>query len=225
MRIRRSAKPTRNDGKPSGSAGRAQYRRGSGRKRAWELQTLGAPLPGALENNARSTAGRISVRFKLQTDYALRAIMFMSAKQGGNSTTDEIAAYFQISSAHLGRVIRRLQNLGLVKAVRGRKGGVRMARDPKNLTVAEVIQTLESNPTPLLRECNATAEQDGCRLEAVLRRGHGLFLNYMGQVNFGDLTKEGMPPASVYAHNNQLVDGDEVAFPDPVMPRLQPAQV
>lgn len=149
--------------------------------------------------------------------------MFMSAKSGGNSTTDEIAAYFQISSAHLGRVIRRLQNLGLVKAVRGRKGGVRMARDPFTLTVAEVITTLESNPTPLLRECNASVEQEGCRLEAVLRRGHGLFLNYMTQVNFGELTKEGMPPASVYAHNRQEVEGDEVALPDPVMPQLQPS--
>lgn len=149
--------------------------------------------------------------------------MFMSAKNGGNSTTDEIAAYFQISSAHLGRVIRRLQTLGLVKAVRGRKGGVRMARDPQLLTVAEVISILESNPTPLLRECNASTEQDGCRLEAVLRRGHGLFLNYMGQVNFGDLTKDGIPPASVYVHRRQEVEGDEVALPDPVMPRLQPA--
>jgi len=160
--------------------------------------------------------GEIHVRFKLQTDYALRAILFMSAKQGGNSTTDEIAEYFQISSAHLGRVIRRLQGLGLVKAVRGRKGGVRMARDPQSLTVTEVIQILESNPTPLLRECNAESEQDGCRLEAVLRRGHGMFLNYLSQVTFAELTKEGMPPASVYAHRRAEVEADGVALPDPV---------
>ena len=67
------------------------------------------------------------MRFKLQTDYGLRAMVYMAAKQA-NCTTDEIASYYDISSAHLGRVIRRLQSHGFVKAIRGRRGGVRLDR-------------------------------------------------------------------------------------------------
>ncbi len=138
------------------------------------------------------------MRFKLQTDYALQALMFMAARQGGNCTTDEIAAYFQISSAHLGRVIRRLQNYGYVKAIRGRRGGVRLAREAQSLTLQEVIERCEEGAEPLddmVRAGDASPEQD-FRLRAVVRRAHGMFLNYLSKVSFADLAVDGLPAST-----------------------------
>lgn len=137
------------------------------------------------------------MRFRLQTDYALRALMYMSAKQGSNCTTDEIAAYYEISSAHLGRVIRRLQGYGYVKAIRGRKGGVRLARDPKAFTVGEVVETLEQGAEPLDQAKGPawSAPEGGDRLQAAMRRAHGMFSNYLSNLNFADLAVDGLPPA------------------------------
>ena len=135
------------------------------------------------------------MRFKLQTDYALRAMVYMAAKQGGNCTTDEIASYFDISSAHLGRVIRRLQNHGFVKAIRGRRGGVRLDREPESITLGEVVETLEEGAQPLDPPTGEPTNgiDENLRLKAVLRRAHGLFLNYLNKVTMAELAAEGLP--------------------------------
>lgn len=135
------------------------------------------------------------MRFKLQTDYALRAMVYMAAKQG-NCTTDEIASYYDISSAHLGRVIRRLQNHGYVKAIRGRRGGVRLDRDPETVTLGEVVETLEEGAQPLDPPHGESTNgiDENLRLKAVLRRAHGLFVNYLNKVTMAELAAEGLPP-------------------------------
>ncbi len=137
------------------------------------------------------------LRFKLQTEYALRAMLYMAAKQGENCTTEEIAGYFRISAAHLGRVIRRLQSHGYVKAIRGRKGGVRLDREPGLVTLGEVVDVLESESTG---DGEGSQMHDPERLEAVLRRAEGLFLNYLKQVDFGELGAEGLP-----SHDREIV--------------------
>jgi Rrf2 family transcriptional regulator, nitric oxide-sensitive transcriptional repressor len=136
------------------------------------------------------------VKFRLQTDYALRALTYLAAK-GHPATTDEIAAHYAISSAHLGRVIRRLQAMGYMKAVRGRKGGVRLAREPQTLTLGEVVCSLEDNGQ--LMDGLHPGESAGAymgRLAAVLRRAAGTFTAYLARVTFSELAADGLGPAS-----------------------------
>jgi Rrf2 family nitric oxide-sensitive transcriptional repressor len=133
-----------------------------------------------------------TVRFRLQTDYALRALTYLAAK-GQPATTDEIAAHHAISSAHLGRVIRRLQAMGYMKAVRGRKGGVRLARDPATLTLGEVVCSLEDNGQ--LMDGLHPGEPAGAfagRLGAVLRRATATFTAYLSRVTFAELGSDGL---------------------------------
>jgi Rrf2 family nitric oxide-sensitive transcriptional repressor len=136
------------------------------------------------------------VKFRLQTDYALRALTYLAAK-GQAATTDEIAAHYAISSAHLGRVIRRLQAMGFMKAVRGRKGGVRLARDPQTLTLGEVVCSLEDNGQ--LMDGLNPGQAAGAfmeRLAAVLRRAAGTFTAYLARVTFTELAADGLGPAA-----------------------------
>jgi len=123
-------------------------------------------------------------------------MVYMAAKQGSNCTTDEIAAYFEISSAHLGRVIRRLQNHGYVKAIRGRRGGVHLDREPDTITLGEVVETLEEGAQPLDPPSGEPTNgvDENLRLKAVLRRAHGLFFNYLNKVTMAELAAEGLPP-------------------------------
>lgn len=134
------------------------------------------------------------MRFKLQTDYALRALVYLAAKDG-NCTTDEIAEYYEISSAHLGRVIRRLQKYGYVKAIRGRRGGVRLDREASAIVLGDVVNTLEEHAQPLDPPTGeeATVVDEASRLKAVLRRGHGLFIEYLENVTLADLAEDGLP--------------------------------
>ena len=133
------------------------------------------------------------MRFKLQTDYALKALLYLTTHQGKNCTTEEIANLYQISAAHLGRVIRRLQGYGYVKAIRGRRGGVRLNCDPAGLTLGQVVETLEEggNLLELPSEGGEGAWTQAQRMKAVLRRGQGLFLNYLFQVTLAEMCEMG----------------------------------
>ena len=132
------------------------------------------------------------MRFRLQTDYALKAILFLAARNGANSTTEEIAAFYGISAAHLGRVIRKLQKQGFVKAIRGRRGGVLLDRDPTELTLGEVVNWCEEGGSlaPAAETETPPATAHTARTRAVLRRGQGLFLNYLRKVTFTELVGE-----------------------------------
>lgn len=136
------------------------------------------------------------MKFRLQTDYALRALTYLAGK-GQPATTDEIANHHAISSAHLGRVIRRLQAMGYMKAVRGRKGGVRLNRDPQTLTLGEVVSSLEDNGQLMdgLHPGEASGAFAG-RLAAVLRRANATFTAYLARVTFAELGADGIGTAS-----------------------------
>ena len=149
--------------------------------------------------------GGYNVKFRLHTDYALRAMTYLAGK-GTPASTDEIAIHFGISSAHLGRVIRKLQNMGFMKAVRGRKGGVRLAKDPTVLTLGEVVSALEDNGT--LMDGLKPSETSGAynlRLGAVLRRSSGLFIAYLTRTTFADLMNEPLTTEEVTSMDRPLV--------------------
>jgi Rrf2 family nitric oxide-sensitive transcriptional repressor len=63
------------------------------------------------------------MRLALWTDYALRTLTFVGAKGGRLATIAEIAASFDISKAHLMKVVNRLGQQGYLDTVRGKGGG------------------------------------------------------------------------------------------------------
>ena len=63
------------------------------------------------------------MRLEKQTDYSLRVLMFLAAKRDRLSTIAEIAGRFEISQAHLMKVVYLLGKAGFIETVRGRSGG------------------------------------------------------------------------------------------------------
>lgn len=77
------------------------------------------------------------------TDNALRCLIYLAAAPTETATVRQISTGMRISPDHLLKVIRRLVQLRLVRTIRGRHGGVQLARRPGSITVSEVIQATE----------------------------------------------------------------------------------
>jgi Rrf2 family nitric oxide-sensitive transcriptional repressor len=75
------------------------------------------------------------MRLTLWTDYALRTLIFVGAKGERLATIAEIAESFDISKAHLMKVVNRLGQQGYLDTVRGKGGGIRLARSPVEIRV------------------------------------------------------------------------------------------
>ncbi|PKR79085.1 transcriptional regulator [Halalkalibacillus sediminis] len=60
-----------------------------------------------------------------------------------------IAQNYELSEHYLEQLIAPLRNAGLVKSVRGAKGGYLLTKDPKMITAADIIRTLEGPIRPV----------------------------------------------------------------------------
>lgn len=78
-------------------------------------------------------------------------IMIALAKNHGNQPIPlkSIANEYDLSEHYLEQLIAPLRNSGLVKSVRGAKGGYLLTREPKLITAADIIRTLEGPIRPV----------------------------------------------------------------------------
>lgn len=82
--------------------------------------------------------------FTTRSRYGLSAILEM-ANHYGNAPLQvrEIASKHKISPQYLEQLLGRLTKPGLIRALRGQKGGFVLARTPQEISLIEVLEALE----------------------------------------------------------------------------------
>lgn len=101
-------------------------------------------------------------------EYGLRIILWM-AYAGEPQTTGVIARGTRIPEDYLSKVLQRLTRSGLLEGRRGRGGGFRLKKDPKELTVLDVVEAVD--PVERIQACPLGLKQHGrclCPLHAGL---------------------------------------------------------
>lgn len=129
------------------------------------------------------------MKLAMQTDYALRTLLYLASKPG-RSTVAEVSAFYGISANHLGKVVHQLGRLGLVRNVRGPGGGIDLARLPAEITVGGVVRDFEGRNVHLL-DCVDTPDvcviQPGCALRGVLAEAERRQMEYLDGVTLAAL--------------------------------------
>jgi Rrf2 family protein len=90
--------------------------------------------------------------FSTKAEYGVR-VMVELARRGGEEPVSlaEIAEHEGLPLAYLEHLVARLRRAGLVDSRRGAHGGYLLAREPENITMAEVVEALEGSIAPI--EC------------------------------------------------------------------------
>jgi Rrf2 family nitric oxide-sensitive transcriptional repressor len=116
------------------------------------------------------------MRLTTFTDYCLRVLMFVGAKEGELATIDEIARGYGISRNHLMKVVYRLGQLGYLTNVRGKGGGVYLAKKPDAINLGTLVRQTEEDLVVV--ECFQQS-RTGCQIQSacVLRHALGKALN------------------------------------------------
>lgn len=82
--------------------------------------------------------------------YALRFLLDLSQHQGsGIVSLKSIAERQDISKKYLERIVALLTPSGMLRVTRGYQGGYELARDPSEITVAEVLRITEGSLSPV----------------------------------------------------------------------------
>ena len=120
------------------------------------------------------------------TDYALRVLMHLAVQPGQLTSISTIARAYGISQNHLVKVVQDLRVAGYVDAVRGRAGGIRLARLPEEINVGEVVRHTEGGFD--LVDCAHCLIAPACALTAALHRALGAFMDVLDGYTLADLT-------------------------------------
>ncbi len=76
------------------------------------------------------------------TDYALRVLIFLASNEHRLATIQEISERFEVSRSHLMKVVNQLIRNGWVEGLRGKGGGLRLARPASGIMVGEVVRKI-----------------------------------------------------------------------------------
>lgn len=123
------------------------------------------------------------------TDYALRTLMYLALKGDGLATIQEIADRHGISNNHLMKVVYELGRAGYITTVRGKGGGLRLAKDPARINLGEVVRYTE--PDMNIVECFGTGSTcrltSACVLKTAFTKGLKAFLAELDKYTLADL--------------------------------------
>lgn len=132
------------------------------------------------------------MRLTVHTDYALRVLMYLALKEDRLATISEIAKSYGISKNHLMKVVHELGVAGYVETVRGRGGGLKLAKPVKSIGLGEVVRFTE--PDMAIVSCfepvNAPcAIHPGCVLKRALKRAADAFVEVLDDYTLDDLVR------------------------------------
>src|ERR1700681_1238516 len=89
------------------------------------------------------------MRLTMRSDYRAHAVIDLARRAGqGPVQCAEIAACQKIPEAYLDQLLSSLRRVGIVRSVRGPHGGHELARDPRQLTLGEIVTALEGPVVP-----------------------------------------------------------------------------
>ncbi len=132
------------------------------------------------------------MRLTVQTDYALRMLMHLACRADALVTIHEIAERYAISKNHLMKVAHGLGRAGFIETVRGRSGGLRLARPAEEIPVGAVARRTER--ASVLVECfpggnGGCLITPHCRLKSVLEEAQEAFFRVLDRYSVHDLVK------------------------------------
>jgi Rrf2 family transcriptional regulator, nitric oxide-sensitive transcriptional repressor len=135
------------------------------------------------------------MRLTYFSDYAFRVLIFLAVTPGRRCTIREISEAYDISRAHLMKVVNLLTREGLVIAQRGPSGGLMLALPPDQIRLGDVVRKTEDDLG--LVECfrpeNTCRLTPSCGLAPALSRAMNAFLDELDKQTIADLVRKPQP--------------------------------
>ncbi len=130
------------------------------------------------------------MRMTFHTDYALRLLIYLAMRPDRACTVGDVAEAYQLSRNHLLKVALNLRKLGLITTIRGRSGGIRIARPAMEINIGALVRATEEDFA--LVEClqgggGACAISPSCRLKGMFGEALAAYLSVLDKYTLADI--------------------------------------
>lgn len=124
------------------------------------------------------------MRLTRYSDYAMRVLIYLAARDDRLGSIGEIARTYDISHNHLMKVVHDLGKAGFIVTVRGRNGGIRLARPASEINLADVIRHTEESFE--LADCANCFIMPACGLTCILDEAMRAFMRVFESYTLAD---------------------------------------
>lgn len=126
------------------------------------------------------------------SDYTMRLLMHLAVQANGTARIRDIAEHYHISRNHLMKVANQAVQLGYVVSVRGRDGGLKLAKAPSKIRIGQVLRATEEWNLaecfdPIANDCVITA---GCGLRPILKEALDAYFAVLDRYSLADLVRK-----------------------------------
>lgn len=127
------------------------------------------------------------------SNIAIRVLMYAALRGPSPSALPDIAKAYGTSYDHMKKAAAELCRLGYLRAVRGRTGGVSLAKPPEQIVIGSVIRQTEGKC--VLVECFDMATStcplsETCQLQTALREALVAFFTVLDRYTVADLIRQ-----------------------------------
>lgn len=134
------------------------------------------------------------MRLAAFTDYGLRVLMLLADAPETPTTTARMAERLRIPYNHLAKVVQDLARGGYVTTQRGAGGGMRLSREPHQISLGEVVRFLEQRYA--IVECfradgGACVLTPGCRVRSRLAAARDAFIAELDKTSIAECAYPG----------------------------------
>ena len=154
------------------------------------------------------------MNLRLQTDYALRVLLYLAHTQG-QASVEQMATSYGISKDHLFKVVQQLTRFGYTLSRSGRVGGVRLAMPADQIRVGKVIADFEGRAGVIgcVNDPTVCRLEPGCALRSLLIKAEQSFFDTL-DVSLADILRGNQVKQSGGVYN-LLVAGRTIASSPP----------
>lgn len=132
------------------------------------------------------------MKISTRTRYGLRLLVYLAGSEADKLIqVKEIAAHEKIPVKYLEQIIRPLKKAGMLKVVRGVKGGYFMGRDPESINVKEIFDILENNNCLIdcLKDNDSCEHKNACSTFDFWDNFNKVINDYLEGITIADILK------------------------------------
>jgi Rrf2 family nitric oxide-sensitive transcriptional repressor len=124
------------------------------------------------------------MRLTRYTDFALRVLLYLGRQPDRLASIAEIARGYGVSQSHLMKVVSDLVGAGYVESVRGRHGGIRLAKPPAEIIIGPLVRHTETDFD--LVECGGCRIAPACGMSSMFDEALAAFLTVLDGFSLAD---------------------------------------
>jgi len=119
----------------------------------------------------------------------LHACVLLAQNPAMAFTVPQLAERLQGSSAHLAKVMQRLAKSGIVKGLRGPRGGFLLSRPPAEICLIDIFSAIEGEQSQTMCAFeNPVCGWDHCMFDGLIQDMDRKFLDYLQQTNLQSIS-------------------------------------